>query len=87
VYVGEPEPLEAEVVNLVNPLCYGDENGMVEIEITGGTPPYTADMGMVDGNMLTIDGLGDGAYTVEIDDSNGCGSIELTFVIEEPTLL
>lgn len=87
VYVGEPEPLEAEVVNLVNPLCYGDENGMVEIEITGGTPPYTADMGMVDGNMLTIDGLGDGAYTVEIDDSNGCGSIEVSFDIEEPTLL
>lgn len=87
VYVGEPEPLAAEIVNLVNPLCYGDENGWVEMEISGGTPPYTADMGTVDGNMLTIDGLGDGAYSVEIDDSNGCGSIDVSFDIEEPTLL
>ena len=87
VYVGEPDPLAGEIVNLVNPLCYGDENGMVEIEISGGTPPYTADMGTIEGNLLTISGLGAGTYAVEIDDSNGCGSIMVSFDMEEPPML
>lgn len=87
VYVGEPEPLMGIVTDLMNPLCNGDANGMVTIEISGGVPPYTASMGTVEGNILTINDLGADEYNVVIEDSNGCGPAEVDFALVDPPVL
>jgi hypothetical protein len=87
VEIGEPGPLGAHVTELQNPLCAGDENGVAVIEITGGTPPFTASTGTIDGNILTIDGLADGDYMVEINDANSCGPVFVEFSMEEPEVL
>jgi hypothetical protein len=87
--ITEPYELEAYVVQdeITDASCFEAEDGQVVIEITGGTAPYTADMGVVVGNVLTISGLAAGQYAVEIDDYYECGPVTVVFVIGEPELL
>jgi hypothetical protein len=79
----QPEELMGMVVETQDVTCFGASDGMAVIEIMGGTPPYSANMGEVVGNMLTITDLSAGTYTVEITDSKNCGPAMVTFEIEE----
>ena len=72
------EPAPIEVTSNVNPSTGSD--GSIELEVTGGTPPYTYSWsnGSTDKNQSN---LAKGEYTVVITDANGCTK-ELTFTIE-----
>ncbi len=52
-------------------LCHGDSSGMVDVTISGGTPPfqYKWNNGQVSEDLT---GLNAGAYSVIITDANGC---------------
>jgi hypothetical protein len=80
----QPEELIGVLVETTDPTCYEGTDGMAVIEISGGIPPYSADMGEVVENMLTITNLSAGVYTVNITDSKNCGPAEVTFEIEDP---
>ena len=41
VEVKQPEPLKGEVMNTKDILCYGYNQGMIDIEVSGGVAPYT----------------------------------------------
>ena len=40
IYINEPDPLSL-IVDVQNPLCYNDSNGIVSVKVSGGTQPYT----------------------------------------------
>ncbi|MEA3445372.1 MAG: SprB repeat-containing protein, partial [Bacteroidota bacterium] len=70
---------------VVNPLCYGDMNGSIDISVTGGTLPYTYAW---DNQEITEDlaNLGAGTYCVTVTDANGCVITEC-FTLTQPALL
>ena len=60
-------------VNLfaTQPLCYGDENGILQTDVVGGTAPYTME---VNGETVEfpITGLAPGTYSLSVTDAGGC---------------
>src|SRR5690606_22306047 len=64
--------------NLVHPLCAGSANGTIELDITGGLPPYTINLNGLDNSK--IGGLAAGTYNYTVTDFKGCetpGSVTL----------
>ncbi|MHA7059213.1 T9SS type B sorting domain-containing protein [Aquimarina sp. M1] len=91
VTIGEPEQLMANIVGAVTPeTCFGDSDGAVTIEITGGTPPYSTnitnnDSDFVEG-VLTYMDLPGGTTTIFVRDANNC-RINLPVDIPEGAIL
>ncbi len=79
-----PDALTQEA-NTTNVTCFGDENGSIEVTVTGGTEPYSFNWsnGSTEQNQT---GLATGDYTVIITDTNGCSSSE-TYTIDGPDAL
>ncbi|MDQ3192884.1 MAG: PKD domain-containing protein, partial [Bacteroidota bacterium] len=79
--ITEPTPLVVDVIDVVNVLCAGSADGLIEIEATGGTLPYTyAWTGVTSSNPL-VTGLLGGQYGYTVTDDNGCvvtGSVAIT---------
>ena len=81
--VGEPIALSA-LSNGENAKCFGASDGSIDLNVSGGTGPYTYDW-----NNDDLDGLEDpidipaGFYSVVITDANNC-TITETLTIEEP---
>ena len=78
----------AKVLNVTvakyNPVCHGDDNGLIDVEVKGGSAPYTYHWS----NGATtedISGLKPGNYQLLINDKNGCSaSVEVNLVNPEP---
>jgi gliding motility-associated-like protein len=63
-----------------------NDDAAINIEVAGGTPPYTYSWtrdGVPYTNSANLSKLRAGVYTVSVDDANGCGPIEKTFTIDE----
>jgi len=69
------------LIATTEPVCNGEANGSVTIEVTGGSGNYTIDFESgIDPTALSA-----GTYEVVVtDDADGCQSVE-TFVIGEPS--
>ena len=84
VTITEPAPI---IVNpsAVNPLCFGDCDGMAGVTVVGGTAPYAYIWNdPLNQTNATATGLCAGVYTVVITDNNGC--IEtFTIALTNPT--
>ena len=84
--IPSPEQLEIILVDIMPPLCFGDEDGRIEIDVTGGTGPNYV-LTWNDGTIgSTISDIGGGSYSIEVIDTNNCRD---TFAIElsEPEIL
>lgn len=56
--------------NVTDVLCHGDNQGSIELQISGGTEPYTVSWSHgASGSTLT--GLSNGSYFVQVVDANG----------------
>lgn len=66
-------------------LCYLNQNGEIAIQITGGTPAYSSIWNTGD-TTKTVTNLGAGAYTVYINDLNGCVKSQ-NVTINQPNVL
>lgn len=72
--IQEPAPFDADAVILQSPQCNSTNDGIIEIIVTGGEPPYTYTWG----NGLpgpTLSGLSPGIYSITVTDVNGCSNI------------
>jgi gliding motility-associated-like protein len=86
INVTEPSVLFDYELFSVQPSCNGVCDGVVAVDATGGTPPYTYLWSPGGFTNDTVSGLCDNAYDIQVTDSNGCiGST--TVVITEPPLL
>ena len=83
--VKQPPLLQANIVNIDQIACNGDTNGAIALKVVGGAKPYRFrwNNGETSQNLVQV---GAGAYTVHIEDANGC-SQTLTAVINEPSKL
>ena len=71
--------------------CFGDNNGSIDLLVSGGTPTYTyawTKVGDASYSATTkdVNGLSPGTYNVEVKDSKDC-IITKTYTIVEPVLL
>ena len=81
VFIGQPQPLVAEVST--NDVM-GDQLGSATAVTYGGTPPYSYSWSNgATGN--TADGLGAGTYGLTVTDANNCTTTN-SCTIEDPTI-
>ena len=88
VVVVEDIPLTPDV-SLVMPPCYQDLGALTVGDVTGGTPPYiySIDNGLNYQQSNAFTSLPAGAYSVLVQDANGCETEVLPAVIEQPNEL
>jgi hypothetical protein len=69
-----PEILEIMSINPQQTSCYGKADGGLNLEITGGTAPYTFEFGGIQtfSGVLNLTDMPQGTYAWEIIDANGC---------------
>ena len=88
IIITEPIPLiiSGEATNVA---CFGEENGSITINMSGGTPEYqyaiSPNLNKFDSNNTFTD-LAPGDYRVIAQDANGCFET-LDFTISEPEVL
>jgi hypothetical protein len=89
------EPTELTLTQLASSKlalnCAGDKDGVINIEVNGGTPQYTLswtgpDIPHVVTNPYGVSDLGKGLYRVDITDANKC-YVSRSFQITEPDTL
>lgn len=80
VLVIEPDIIQVSG-NISPVLCQGDDNGTIEIELSGGTGVLTIDWGAI-----IPDALSAGEYFITVTDDNGC-EFEFGWMIVEPPAL
>ena len=86
VTLGEPTQLTANTLK-TDISCFGQTNGSINANASGGTTPYTYLWNDIAGSTSsTISGLSAGTYTVVVTDSNGCSYTDSATIVE-PTLL
>lgn len=91
VTITEPQPLEANVVNVTQNLCLGNNDGAFSVAISGGTAPYSTSLNNPEGpfveNQTSFNNLIGGTdYFIFIRDANGCETIGYVF-LNQPVLL
>ena len=87
IEVDDPSSLEASVTTVTDVSCFGFEDAAIDINVQGGTPPYSFEWTGSDGFSATtedISGIGAGSYSVTITDDHDC-SLEIPgILVEEP---
>lgn len=78
VTITEPAVLQATCTLVSDVSCNGGSDGSADVNVTGGTAPYTG-AGL-------ISGLSAGTHTLTVTDANGC-STSCTVTVSEPTAL
>ncbi len=77
----EPDLLDVQLEEMVQPLCIGDTTGSIKVMVNGGTRPYTYQWNN-GGQDSLLQSLGVGIYELVVTDASGCFtdtlSIELT---------
>ncbi|NAY91684.1 T9SS type B sorting domain-containing protein [Muricauda sp. JGD-17] len=75
--IEQPEPIQAEAINIMHEVCFNSADGSFELQITGGTAPYetalnsNADADYVQDQIL-FQNLPAGTHVVFVRDSQGC---------------
>lgn len=77
VTITEPPALQADIM-ATSPDTYNGNNGMAEVTVTGGTPPYLYRWSDVSQQQTaSVSNLSAGTYAVVTTDSNGCSKIKM----------
>ncbi|MFY8138673.1 MAG: choice-of-anchor L domain-containing protein [Flavobacteriales bacterium] len=77
----QPDPIEISVVDVINPICFGLNNGSIDIDVTGGVGPYTyswtaQNCVFFGASSQDINNLFECCYTVVVTDATGCTMTE-----------
>lgn len=85
ITIAQPDQL-AFTYTKSNVSCFEGANGALQLNITGGTNPYTiiCNGGTTDNQNNRVSGLSAGTYTVKVIDGNSCQTTEQTVIITEP---
>lgn len=86
IKVSEPERLAAKIESIKDILCYGYNNGEVNISVSGGKAPYTYSWSS-GAKTEDLKGVNSGRYSVLITDANFCQEIVTADVQEKPLIV
>lgn len=75
----EPGLLVASA-SVTDELCYDDSTGVISINVNGGTPPFTYDIGGGPQSASTFTGMTAGSYTIDVIDASGCQTQTMAMV-------
>jgi len=91
--VPEADPILIDVVNLVNPTCFGQNNGSINIEVLGGSGNFTyqwlssPSCFFFGATTQDISNLSECSYTVSVTDSEtGCNATS-TIILDAPEVM
>lgn len=86
VVINQPAKLIANVNKVADILCYGYNQGEIDIEVDGGVPPYLYSWS---NGAITQDlkGVVSGRYSVLITDANNCQEIITADIKETPLII
>jgi gliding motility-associated-like protein len=84
VVINEPTQVVGSFDATTDVLCFGGNNGDLTFSATGGTTPYTFDIGTGPQASGTFSNLTAGPYTVTVTDANGC-TVNVNGTVNEPT--
>ncbi|WP_103867363.1 T9SS type A sorting domain-containing protein [Aquimarina sp. I32.4] len=87
INIEQPNGLEAMIINQIAPTCYQGNDGYIDIQAQGGTPPYTFswDSGQ---STESIHSLTAGTYILQIIDAEECVTYkDITLVDPDPITL
>ena len=74
--INEPEPLQIEVIEVLPTSCFGNMDGSITYQLTGGS---------IDGDtLITLNNLGAGSIPISVTDDNGCFA-EAEVQLDSPT--
>ncbi len=79
----EPPAIQANVISSTDVSCPGKADGMLKVQVSGGTPEYVFQWSPIGGNTETADSLPAGIYGLQITDENNCTK-SITSIIHEP---
>lgn len=79
VIISEPSPLNVSVV-VSNPTCIGNDNGVIELGVSGGSYPYNYIVNGIKYEYPIIANLSQGSYFITVMDNNSC-EYKLTNII------
>lgn len=82
--IAQPEALVAEAM-VTDVSCYDYSDGTIELDISGGVPPYECEWNIEDTSCSLVN-IPAGLYTVIITDANGC-ILEVEATVNQPDLL
>ncbi len=84
IAIEEPQELRIANVNINQSKCFDDRNGAIELDIEGGTLPYTYQWstGAITKNIV---GIPAGVYALTVTDARGC-QVQTQYVLEDPAL-
>lgn len=83
--INEPSALVSESV-LGTPLCHGDANGSITVNVSGGVAPYTYQWEGNESQSDTLTGLIAGNYILHVTDANGC-IMDVSILLTQPEVL
>jgi uncharacterized repeat protein (TIGR01451 family) len=82
-------------ITLLNPIlisgtvtpvaCFGGNTGSIELDVTGGTPPYEYQWSNTN-TTNALNNLTAGLYTITLTDANGCTAFQ-TFSVSQPPVI
>jgi len=81
-----PAPLQA-TPTITDIQCNGDNNGKIDVAVTGGTTAYTYTWNAGGSTSADISNASAGTYSITITDANNCTLALNNLVITEPTAL
>ncbi len=83
--VEQPMPLAVDILEVVEPLCFGDQNGRIRTSISGGQSPYRIEW---NGNIGSEElmNISAGTYQLRVEDFNNC-VLDSTLVLNQPEAL
>jgi outer membrane protein OmpA-like peptidoglycan-associated protein len=86
VEIKQPTKMDGKVVKTTDILCYGYNNGEVDIAMSGGKAPYTFNWSN-GAKTEDLKGVNSGSYSVLITDANLCQEIVTAEVHETPLIV
>ncbi|MBU2913279.1 OmpA family protein [Reichenbachiella agariperforans] len=86
VVVKQPQKMLPRIVEVKDILCYGYNQGEIDIEVEGGVAPYTYNWSN-GAKTQDLKGVISGEYSVLVTDANNCQEIVRGFIDEKPLIV
>jgi hypothetical protein len=80
-FVNQPNPIQINATR-TDVTCFGENDGTIDVTVTGGTPGYTYAWSDGGGNVSSRSGLAAGPYIVSVTDANMCVSTRLIIITQ-----